>query len=222
MIHDEIHKQQELIKNKSWKDKLGYFIYYNKIKLAAGIIIFIFLLCLLSGILENSKKKSIFVVLVNTTLEDSSQTTLLEDFMSSRSISPNSNPGILDLSIKIARASSDALTENNKERLWFYLQEDHIDIVAGNDWLLDIYSDIKPFRDLSEVLPEDLQEKFVAGFYYYDYEEYGKIPIAVDVSGCDKLKNTGIYPKEDQLFLAIPVTSSHLDTAIDFLRYLYE
>jgi hypothetical protein len=222
MINNDRSKQRELIKVRIFKERLSYFWYYNKMKLIFVSVITIFVICLIANMFHSSKEKSIFVVLTNTKLNNITDTTLVDDYVKSRHINTGAHPADFDISIKFNQDSSNPISENSLEKLWIYLEDDNVDIVVGNDYMLDSFSDMKPFKNLSEVLPKDLYEKYKDNFIYYDYEKHAKIPIAIDISDCSKLKDTGIYNSEDTLILGIPVSSIRIDTAIDFLRYLYE
>jgi len=222
MVRDDIRAQHDLMKDKSFKDKLKYYWYYYKNKVVVTLILAIFIICLITSLFESSKDKSIFVILINSNLKDSSDTSLINNFVLSHNINQKAHPAVLDVSLQIQKDLSDSFSKNNEEKLWFYLQEDYADVVMGNDWLLNTYADMKPFLDLSDSLPTDLYALYHDNLYYHEYEEYGNIPIAINISNCTKLKSSGIYNDSDTLFFAIPVTSKRIDTAIDFLKYLSE
>lgn len=222
MVRDDIKKQRELMKNKSLLKKVNYFIFYNKFKVLIAFLITFLLIYELTGIIHNEMEKSISVIMVNSNYYNENDISLLKDYARSRSINTKKYPTDLDLSIHIVPNISNASRQITRQKLLDSLQKDHIDIMIGNEWLLDGYASKKLFSDIRKLLPDDLYDKFKNNIIYCKYENGDKIPVAINITDCSKLKDTKIYPKKEQLFLAVPVNSQHTDVAIDFIRFLYD
>lgn len=95
-----------------------------------------------------------------------------------------------------------------------------LDIMITDEEVIDHYSSNGGYLDLEEFLPADLWE-LVKDDAYYTKDEDGSVhPFAVNLENSQfhEITNCGLEPA----YLGFVNNSKRTDTAVEFLRYLYE
>ena len=67
-----------------------------------------------------------------------------------------------------------------------------------------------------------LYKKVEKDLIYYEYEDDGKVPIGIQVKDNEKIMQNHSYDVADAPIVTIGLNSSRIETAVDFIKYLYE
>lgn len=221
MIRDEIKEQQEKLKDKSPQEKFKYFVYYYKFHVLIAITVVWFIIYAVSAIIENSKESSIYIALLNTSLTSFDETSLLTDYVESRSIDTDATPAVLDTSISFESVGDD-LSLASFQKLMSLLEVGELDVLVCEEWLIKEYSELGAYENLETLLPADLYEIVKENLYYAKNADGQEIPVAFYVNENAKIMQGNTYPEDAKPVLAISSTSTRKEQAVDFIRYLYE
>ena len=222
MIKEEVKEQQSKMKDKSRREKAGYFWYYYKVHVIVSVVVVIALISLVRGIVENSKVPSIYVAMVNSNLFDSSESSLVDDFANSRKFDVDKHPAKFDVSYQMTEGVADNTSLGSSQKLMALLSSKDIDVLIANEWVIKDYAEMAAFANLKETLPNDLYEKVADDLIYFEYEDDGKVPIGIDISDNPKITADNTYKEDTPPIVTIGNNSERQETAIDFIRYLYE
>ena len=222
MIKEDVKEQQEKLKGKSFKEKFQYFWYYYKVHTMVAIVGIIAVIIFAKDIIRNSREPAIYAILANSNLYSVSETKLMDDYIASRQINIEEHPATLDVSISMIEDTADSMSLANSQKLMALFQAGDIDIFVGDSWIVDSYASVGGFANLKEVLPAELYKKVEKDLIYFEYEEDGKVPIGIQVKDNEKIMQNHTYDVIDSPIITIGMNSSRIETAVDFITYLYE
>ncbi len=220
MLKDEQQINKDKMKEKSKWAQFKYFWYYQwKIVLLIVVIIG----CITSfglHLIEANKVPSISVALVNSALNNASETNLLTDYALDREIDTDVNPAKLDVSFQLSESNSHSLYVANSEKLSAYLDLGDLDVIIAPGFVIENFANLAYFSNIETDLGDDydtlVQE---LDTITYTYEEDGKVNLAFYVGDIPKIKE--LFPDEVEPYIAIGNYSSNKEAAIDFIHYLF-
>ncbi len=227
-LMDEFKEERESIKNKSFKEKVGYYWYYYKWRLIVPIIIFIIGFNFISTIV-NRPKIILDGMFINIT--DFNNLEKLDlftaSFVESQELDSSKyhiayNPNHTYISEeKKATMPEEAIDPSaNKyaiQNVVAGLGSKSLNFVIGPaDSLLEIDSN-QLFADLSEILTEEQQKAYESYYIYLDGEE--TIPILLDIQHCEELMD--LYGDPDiPLAIGIVADLEEMDMMLKFIDYM--
>ena len=227
-LMDEFKEERESIKNKPFKEKVGYYWYYYKWRLIIPIIIFIIGFNLISTIV-NKPKIILDGMFIN--ISDFNRLEQLDlytqNFVQSLDLDPSKysiayNPNHTYISEeKKAIMPEEAIDPSaNKyaiQNVVAGLGSKSLNFIIGpSDSLLEIDSN-QLFTDLSEILTDEQQQAYASYYIYLEDEE--RLPILLDIQHCEELMD--IYGNPDiPLAIGIVGDSEEMDMMLKFIDYI--
>lgn len=216
-VKDNIQNAEQLNNdlNKDSKDakrSLAYFWDYYKWYVIVPVVCVIILVSIITTLVNENKAKYLSVGLVNVTTECddlfkeyetmvSEKITLVYDY---RHLKGNDNFYSYDDDIN---ASIQKLQAN--------ITTGRVDVICTNTRAIDEYSENNCFIDLRNVLDQEFLTYYEDYIYYYN-----NIPIGINVSESEILSSAYIDADEEH-YLVVSSFSKNLDTAREFITYLY-
>lgn len=219
-INEEIKREKSKLKDKSLKEKLGYIWYYYKIHILAVLAAVVIIGYLISSIHRNSIPSAIYAVVLNTEDAYADHDDFMNSFCKYAGIDTDSHTTTLESSLHIDREAADNNSILANQKLMALFSTKTIDVFISDQSNFDNFAEVGTFYDLREILPKDLQDKVKDNFYYYTYEESGKVPIGIYVNDFPKFKEEG-FVSNDAIF-GIPATTTQKENAVKFLEYLLQ
>lgn len=219
-MHDEIREQNAKLKDASFQEKLAYFKeYYLKTTLAAAAGI-IFILYLAYNMLTAPEDTAFAAFFYNDT-GDSSNTELLDGFVEYMDIDTKKHNAYIDATMTFAPDSGDMGAYVGMEKTMTVIAANELDIIVGDTDTIDYFSRSECLHDVTTILPDDLLAEFKDRLYYAADGENGEpVPVGIYVSDSPKL-NEYYYYVDREPVLGFIINSKNVDTAIEFLRYIY-
>ena len=227
-LMDEFKEERESIKNKPFKEKVGYYWYYYKWRLIVPIIIFIIGFNLISTIVNKPK------IILDGMFINISDFNRLEQldlytqyFVQSLDLDPSKysiayNPNHTYISEeKKAIMPEEAIDPSaNKyaiQNVVAGLGSKSLNFIIGpSDSLLEIDSN-QLFTDLSEILTDEQQQAYASYYIYLEDEE--SLPILLDIQHCKELMD--IYGNPDiPLAIGIVGDPEEMDMMLKFIDYI--
>lgn len=227
-LMDEFKEERESIKNKPFKEKVGYYWYYYKWRLIVPIIIFIIGFNLISTIVNKPK------IILDGMFINISDFNRLEQldlytqyFVQSLDLDPSKysiayNPNHTYISEeKKAIMPEEAIDPSaNKyaiQNVVAGLGSKSLNFIIGpSDSLLEIDSN-QLFTDLSEILTDEQQQAYASYYIYLEDEE--SLPILLDIQHCEELMD--IYGNPDiPLAIGIVGDPEEMDMMLKFIDYI--
>lgn len=224
-MRDEIREQNAKLKNASFKEKLSYFKDYYLLSTLAIIGVTILIGCVLHTTLT-APRETAFGALFFNSFGDSSDTSLIDEFIARRSIDTTKAEAFIDSTY---RYSSDKSNTYDLETVYLGLQKSmalvtskDVDIIAGDQDAFDYFCRSDCFADVTTVLPPEMLEKYKDQLYYFTNEETGEtLPLGIYVTDSPKL-NEHLYYIGKEPILGFVINSERTETALDFLQFIYE
>jgi len=95
-----------------------------------------------------------------------------------------------------------------------------LDVMIGKPDTIDHFGEMGGFVDLKELLPADVYDKAKENFYFVINQETGeKAACGILIGNTDFCKKTGLII--DDPILAVMSNSTHTDTAVELIRYVF-
>ena len=95
-----------------------------------------------------------------------------------------------------------------------------LDIIVGDAASTDHYASLNGLADLEAILPPELSAQLQDQFYYAKDMDGNKHAFALDISGTNFAKATGL--DQDKALLGIIAGSQREDMALTFVRYIFQ
>lgn len=231
-IREEIREENKKnFKEMSFSQKAKHFWHYYKIHVAVAAVIIAFIVYL---ILRATAFKPLpygfagYALTSNYYLaqDTSAVDAFINDFAVKEGINTEEYQIMFDVSNAMDPNSTDTLDMAVDLKLVTAGQDGELDVLLGTSEQIDFYV-INGFYDvaLDQLMPQDMFEEYdEAGLIYYYYDETTEetYPIGVYVSDAPRLKELELYNEDAEIILGVVCLSERTDTAIDFIRYIYE
>ena len=124
-------------------------------------------------------------------------------------------------SFKTAEVTGDGDAIATLNKIYTMASTGYVDaFLADRDYITYLSTDREPLLyDLTELLTSEELEKIKDYIVYYSYKDGSQIPVAVDISECDVIKNTDLSLSDP--CYGVIVTASNKDNATAFIRYCF-
>ena len=219
-LGNDFRSEREKLKNANTKQKLQFFWDYYKWVVIVGLIVIAVVISfvypaieskdvVLSGICLNSYQSSF----------ETSYDVLIQDFLTAQGLDPDDCTMELTAGMIYDPDNQDAAEINYQsiQRIGAQITMGGLDVMIGNLGAMQAFADSGSFYELSEVLPQELMERY----------EPHLIPgvqgnwILIDVSGCDQLMENYPYLSEP-LVLGIAVNAPNREMIVELIAYLLQ
>lgn len=219
-LSDEIREQNAKLKGAPLKDKLMYFKDYYLLTTIAVIIIGAFVFSLGYTMLTAPRDTAFGAFFYNDT-GDSSNTGLIDSFVAYMGIDTSKQNAYIDSSMTFSSDITDYNSYTELEKAMAVITAHELDVIVGDTDTIDYFAECEFLNDITAVLPEDLLKSYEDRLYYAEIGSSEQLtPVGVYVSDSPKLNEYHYYVDKEPIFSFI-VNSNNIDTAIEFLRYLY-
>lgn len=249
-VMDEFQEEREKIKNGSFQDKAKYFWCYYKYHTIA-VLCAIGLIVLLIHDTTTQKDSAFFAALLNSVSLGGEDVTasFMEDFAKYSDIDLNEYQVTFDNTMDLSTNAASELATSSSQRLLVYTSAGEIDVIVGGEDIFPMQANQGMFYDLREILTEKQIARYESRFYYVDQayidlldsdasydidfvapeipdpdkpeEMENPIPVGIYVTDCDKLTDV-YYFSGDYTVAGIMINSSHVETSLQFIDYLFE
>lgn len=249
-VMDEFKEEREKIKNGSLQDKAKYFWCYYKYHTIAALCA-IGLIILLIHDMVTQKDSAFFAALLNcVSLGGEDVTTpFIEDFTEYAGIDLNEYQVTVDSTMDLSTDAANELATSSSQRLLVYTSAGELDVIVGGEDVFPTQANQGMFYDLREILTEEQIARYESLFYYVDQayidlldsdESYDidfvmpeapdpdkpeemeePVPVGIYVTDCDRLTDV-YYFSGDYAAIGVMINSSHVETSLQFIDYLFE
>lgn len=214
-----ILEKQHKFKDLSLPDKAGYIWDYYKWYIIGAALAITLLVVTIPNIIENSKDCVLYSVFLNTNIKGQEYTSLMDDYTDSAQIDMKNKRITLDCSLYIDRKNPSSAAMQSSQKLTALFASKTIDVVVSDKSNFEFCSSQGAYKDLKEILPQDLCEKYKDYFIEAENPETGEMT-AYGLS----LINSEILNTEEAFefepILSVCLSTDKQDNAIKFIKYL--
>lgn len=233
-IKDEIRDQHKLLENMTTGQKISYIFYYYKIHIGVALLVLAFVISIIHSIFGR-RDIALFAAYINAggnevsapdpmaeyPILDESGKTLLKTL----SLNPKKNEVIFDTEIIFhgdSESVNDNFSYNSMARIMSLLSTNDMDVMVGDTTVIDYYMSMSVFENMAEILPKDLYLRLLENdrIYFAENELGLNTACAVKVTGNKILSE--VYPKDYEVYYAIPFSSERKDNALAYLMLLLD
>lgn len=207
-VMDEFKKEREMLKGKSFKEKLDYFWYYYKLHVFVIAFALILLITTIYDVV--TQKDTIFYAAFLNSFETEIDEEFIGEFAKLTDINFDKEEIYLDTNMYFNVAEYDQASLAAVQKFLAMSSNAEIDVVVADRDVFSSYADSGFFLDLHNYLTEEQLEKYADHFYYFDagllddevdYEEvyYSEMAIPKDTverrdpSGMEKPVAVGLF-----------------------------
>ncbi len=165
-MRDEVKEQQQKLKGKTFREKLGYFWDYYKIHTIVGLFV-IFTAGIFIKDMISSKDTAFSAVILNS-YGFETQESFQEDFAAYAGIDTDDYHCMIDTSSTFSLTSMTQLDFAFSQRIAAQVQTNALDAFVSDPSVFQHYAEAMMFLDLREVLSEQEYKKYEPYFYYID------------------------------------------------------
>jgi hypothetical protein len=219
-MHDEIREQNAKLKNAPLKEKWAYFKeYYLKITLM--IVIAVCFVGYLAYTMITAPRETAFAAYFINDTGDSSDTELADSFAQYMGINTKKAECYIDAAQSYSTAEVDYDTYLSIQKTMAVIAGKDLDVIVGDETAATYYAQIECFYDVTQILPDDLMEKFKDKLFYAKVGESDEIvPVGIYITDAPKINEHYYYVGKDAI-MGFVINSENIDTSIEFLRYIY-
>lgn len=214
-LKNELHK----LKNMSAKDKLWYLWEYYKFHFLAVILLLGVLGSVVSTLLKPNYDTLISCAVINNKALDASMDYLENGFWEYKG-SPAKERVFLDTSMQISvEENASSLEYASMAKLSAMVFSQDLDVIISTPDVIEHYGGLDGSADLEELLPPDLLEQLEPCLHYVTTENGRTYACGISLEDTEFIQKTGIAM--EQPMLSILEVSTHKETGIDLIRYLF-
>jgi hypothetical protein len=219
-MHDEIREQNAKLKNAPLKKKWEYFKEYY-LKMTLLILVIAILLISLAYSVITSPKETAFTAFFFNDTGDSSDTTLIDGFVDYIGVDTKKESCYIDATMNYTEDQSDYSSYLFVEKVMAEIAAEDLDVIVGDEMTVKYYAGLECFSDVTEILPDDLLDKFSDKLYYATVGESDElVPVGIYITDAPKI-NENYYYVDKEPIMGFIVNSNNTDNSIEFLRYIY-
>ena len=219
-VSDEIKAQHKKLAGKTPKEKFQYFWEYYRIPTLVTILVAAFAANLIYTIVT-AKDSALSVLFINGYSEMDTEA-FMSGFDEYAQIDTKEYSTSLEMNFTIQEEATDQYTMANVQKLMALVAAKELDVIMADTSTFTNYAEPGYFCNLTEVLPQELIDKYQDRFFYYDIpdDDQGEVPIGIQFADAPKVVETGAYAVTNDALFGIVVNSEHVDNAVKFLEYM--
>jgi hypothetical protein len=220
-MYDEIREQNAKLKGAPLNEKWAYFKeYYLKMTLAI-IAAAIFIIYLAYTMITAPRDTAFAAYFFNDT-GDSSNTELADSFAEYMNIDTKKAECYIDATLNYSPDGADYDSYIGLEKVMAVISSKELDVIVGDADTVSYFAKSECFSNVTEILPEDLLEKFKDDLFYAPVGESEElVPVGIYITGAPKIDEYYYYVGMEPI-MGFVVNSNSIDNAIEFLRYIYK
>ncbi len=193
-VMDEFREEREAMKQKSFKERLQYFVDYYKWHVIGGVALIAFVISLIYSVVTR-KEWAFYGAFVNS-YQAPGYDAFLEDFAGEADIDLNEYDVMFDTNMYITVNAYDQGSVDATERLGVYIAAGDVDVMASGPMVINRYAYNGTFKDLRQVLPQELQIRLEPYYYYMDAAVAAEIDAAQENGTFDNIPSYPASPSD--------------------------
>lgn len=248
-VMDEFREEREALKNAGLKEKWQYFLDYYKWYVIGGVIAIIFFGTLIRDMV-NSKDWIFYGFFINAYNTDEASDAFFNGFAEKSQLDLENYVADIDDTIRIDIHNLNEITISSNEKMTIYLAAGDLDFIAADETTFSHYATDETFFDITTILTPEQLEKYEPYIYYVDmaevrarneaslngtFDKYVKkeydhhspegledpVPVGLYIGDCEQITKHYTF-NEESVVIGIPLNTSHLETTLTFIDYIFE
>jgi hypothetical protein len=184
------------------------------------LVIAILLISLAYSVITSPKETAFTAFFFNDT-GDSSDTTLIDGFVDYIGVDTKKESCYIDATMNYTEDQSDYSSYLYVEKVMAEIAAEDLDVIVGDELAVKYYAKLECFSNVTEILPDDLLDKFSDKLYYATVGESDElVPVGIYITDAPKI-NENYYYVDKEPIMGFIVNSNNTDNSIEFLRYIY-
>ncbi len=223
-LKDSMQEERDKLKNMSVKDRLWYIWEYYKIPIIIAVVAVIFISSIGSAIYNNRFETALSCVIFNS--RPASEADSVDDYFNQgfrQYIDLNEDAKIevdYSMSPTFDESSMNEFTYAQLAKITAMISSKSLDVMIGKPETIDHFGEMGGFVDLKEILPADIYDKVEDHLYFVTNQEIGEnTACGLLIGSTDFCDKTGLII--DEPILTIMSNSTHTDTAVELIRYVF-
>ncbi|HCD42160.1 MAG TPA: hypothetical protein DEQ64_00125 [Lachnoclostridium sp.] len=223
-LKDSLREERDKLKNMSLKDRLWYIWEYYKIPIIIAVVAVVFISSIGSAVYNNRFETALSCVIINSS--PTGETDSVDDYFNQgfRQYIDLKEDAKIDvdysMSLTFDESSMNEFTYAQMAKITAMISSKSLDVMIGKPDTIDHFGEMGGFVDLKELLPADVYDKAKENFYFVTNQETGeKAACGILIGNTDFCKKTGLII--DDPILAVMSNSTHTDTAVELIRYVF-
>lgn len=219
-LKEEAKREKKKLSSMSGKDRIWYIWEYYKIHIIGTILAIGVIISIGTTIHQNNYNTAFYCLILNSRSADSSTEYIEQGFAEYLGLGEDDRV-IVDASLSVS------FDDNTNEfgyaslaKISALMASKELDAMIADPASIDHFGSMGGFMNLKEVLPEDLYQLIEDDLYYVEDEEGNTIACAVSLESTPFQSSTGMMV--DSPLMGFLNNSTHIDSNIAFLRYLFE
>ena len=249
-VMDEFKKEREMLKGKSFKEKLDYFWYYYKLQVFAVIFVLILVVTTIRDIVTQ-KDIAFYIAFLNCFATEKDEE-FIDVFAQLTDIDLEEYDVYLDTNMRFNVTEYDETSMAAAQKFLSMSSAGEIDVVVTDRDVFASYADSGFFMDLHNYLSEEQLEKYKEHFFYFDEgilddeidydaiysselalppdtaerrdpsEMESPVPVGIflDDEMCDKLTETGYFGESQEVVFGIMGSEENKEYCRQFIDWL--
>jgi len=223
-LKDTLREERNKIKSMNPKDRPWYIWEYYRIPIIIVIVAIILISSIGSAVYNNRFETALSCVILNsspTGEADSVDEYFNQGFRQYIDLKEDAKIDVdYSMSPTFDESSMDEFTYAQLAKLTAMISSQGLDVMIGKPDTIDHFGEMGGFLDLKELLPADFYDKVKENLYFVTNQETGeKIGCGLLMEGTDFCEKTGLAI--DTPILAVMSNSTHTDTSLDLIRYVF-
>lgn len=219
-LNDEIREQNAKMKGAPLKQKLQYFKDYYMVPTIIAVVACAFVFALVYAMVT-SPDDTAFAAFFFDDYGDSSSTSLIDEFTEYMGIDTSKHDAYIDATMVYSSSENDYNTYMSLEKVMTVIAAKELDVIVGNSETINYFARCEYLYDITEILPDDLLEEFKDSIFYATLDDGTQVAVGVYVSDAPKLNENYYYYSDTEAIYTFIANSQNIDTAIEFLRFIY-
>lgn len=248
-VMDEFREEREAMKTASLKEKWQYFLDYYKWYVIGGAIAIAFFGTLIHDMVT-AKDWTFYGFFINAYNTDEASDAFFNAFAEKAQLDLENYAADIDDTMSLDLNSMSEVTMTSNEKMTVYMAAGDVDFVAADETTFSHYATNETFFDITTILSPEQLEKYEPYIYYVDmaevrarseaslngtFDDYVKkeydhhspegledpVPVGLYIGHCEQLNKHYTF-KEEAVVIGIPLNTTHLETSLAFIDYIFE
>ncbi|ADL03150.1 hypothetical protein [Lacrimispora saccharolytica] len=223
-LKDTLHEEGQKLRNMSATDRLWYIWEYYRIPIIIVIVAAVLISSIGSAVYNNRFETALSCVILNsspTGETDNVDAYFNQGFRQYIELKEDAKIDVdYSMSPTFDESSMNEFTYAQLAKITAMISSKGLDVMIGKPDTIDHFGEMGGFIDLKVLLPADLYESWKDSLYFVTNQETGeKIACGLLISSTDFSRKTGLVI--DEPVLAVMSNSTHTDTALELIRYVF-
>lgn len=219
-VRDDIREHRKLLKGKGKKAYVEYFMMYYKWPTIIILCCCIILFSMVRNIIENSKERTIYGIFMNC-YPDANNELLADEFAAFLDINQKNHPIFFDIGLTYNPDATTQIEMITPVKVMAIVDAKEGDFMINTEVSFSHFASNGYYLDLRNILTEEQINKYEKDFIYFDVENIGNIPVGINISDSNFVKDSSFYTHSTNVIFSIFYNAEQIDNAMLFLEYIY-